>query len=240
MDIKTLFSILKVRIGSYCHGVNLPTSDEDIRDIVIPPIDYFFGLYRFDQSVLKVDGNDYEYWNIMKLFNLLMIGNPSALNILHTDPKDIIYVNDLGHLILYNKNIFLSRRFITSVIGYVNSQINKIICGRGTKEGRRQSLVEQFGFDVHFAYHAVLLTFMALELLNTGTYCTLRNIKEIDYILKLRKGLISYKDFSDTVNSNLELIKSLEKTSDLPAVPDLKKINELLIEILENYFYGKN
>lgn len=60
--------ILKTRIGSHCHGCNMQDSDSDIRIIVIPPIDYFFGIKEFEQREEKNEekGQEIEYWNVTK------------------------------------------------------------------------------------------------------------------------------------------------------------------------------
>jgi len=142
-------TILTSRIGSHCHGINTQESDEDIRSIVIPTIDYFFGTKNFEQKVEKIDGNDVEHWNITKFVGLLIKGNPSAMNILCVNKKDILYADEFGQNLLDNKKLFLSQRIIDVCIGYVTSQLHKIDLGRGTKEGNRSAMIEKYGYDCY-------------------------------------------------------------------------------------------
>lgn len=42
-------TILLVRAGSHAYGTNMPTSDLDVRGIMIPPSDYYLGMKRVEQ-----------------------------------------------------------------------------------------------------------------------------------------------------------------------------------------------
>lgn len=228
--------ILKSRIGSHCHGTNMQDSDEDIRGICVPPIDYFFGIKNWEQTTpTKVDGNDVEYWSIQKLISLCVKGNPSALNILFVNKKDILFADEWGKSIIDFKDNFLSKRVITGIVGYINSQIHKMAIGRG-RCGNRQELIDKYGFDTHFAYHATMLSHIGIELVKTGTYHTLRPNEEQQYIKQLRVGKIPYEDVMKRIGQNLVVIKTLEPSCSLPDAPDEEKINNFIVDLLKNYF----
>lgn len=230
-------TILTSRIGSHCHGINTPESDEDIRSIVIPTIDYFFGTKNFEQKVEKINGNDVEHWNITKFVGLLIKGNPSAMNILCVNKKDILFADEFGQNLLDNKKLFLSQRIIDACIGYVTSQLHKIDLGRGTKEGNRSAMIEKYGYDVKFIANAVMMANIALEVIKTNDYHALRPTEEQKYLRAIRAGEVPLQDARDQIRSKLETIKVIESTCKLPLHPDEEKINDFLTDFLQDYFH---
>lgn len=231
-----LREILRVRIGSYCHGTNNEKSDQDIRSICIPPIQMYFGLNSWDENVRKENGNDFEEWNIKKLFNLLVKGNPSAMNILFVNKKDIFNCDSLGLRLLQNKDIFLSKRIINSCVGYAVSQIQKIEIGRGTKEGNRSAIIEEFGYDVKFMYHAIMMLNMAIELIKHGRYSPLRPEPEQRFLKDIRLGKVTLEEARAVFKSNLETINVIESMCKLQEKPDEKVVEDLLVDILTEHF----
>lgn len=59
-----------------------------------------------------------------------------------------------------------------------------------------------------------------------------------EFLLKIKKGEFQYEDLVKLANEKTENIKDLFEKSDLPDSPDLKKCNDLLIEMRER-FYGE-
>jgi len=228
--------ILKTRIGSHCHGTQLPTSDQDIRCVVIPPLDYFFGLKHFEMAEEKTDGKDIETWSISKLFRLCTKGNPSSLNILFANSKDQLFSDSWGKEILSFRDAFLSKRIITACVGYCVSQIHKINIGRGGKKGKRAILIAEKGYDTKFAYHALMMTNISIELIETGRFNPLRKNPEVKYLLGIREGKIELEDVRNQIQSNLATIKTIEPISKLPDHPNENLINKFLTDLLKRLF----
>jgi len=229
--------ILKTRIGSHCHNINMPESDQDIRYIFIPTIDYYFSTaLQHDMIQNKTEEKDEEYWSINKLFALCIKGNPSSLNILFAHSKDQLESNDIGKEVLNFRYNFLSRRTVNQCLGYTVSQIHKLEIGRGTKEGKRIEMIEKYGFDVKFAVHCVMLTNIAIELCKTGIYRPYRPNSEAVYLKAIRRGEVPLEDIRKQVKSNIETIEVIKSICPLPEEPDEALINNFLINLLTNYF----
>ena len=225
--------ILKVRTGSWCHGTELPGSDEDIRGICIPPIDYFLGVKKFEQFEDKE--NDVVIYGIEKFINLTCKGNLSALNFLFVDSKDIRECSAYGKRLIFFRNEFLSMRTINNVFGFVKSQIHKM--GRSHGDcGNRKDLVDKYGYDTKFAYHAVMLTNIGIELLKTNTYHPLRPPKEQQHLKQIRIGIIKYDEVMAEIGQNLTTMKTLESLCGLPKECDKEKISDFMVEFLKDYF----
>ena len=229
-------TIIKTRIGSHCHGVNMPDSDTDIRTVFIPTKDYFLGLKTCEMIVEKEEGKDIEHWNIGKLFRLCIKGNPSALNVLFAAKKDQFFSDAWGKDIFSIKDQFLSKRTITAVVGYCKSQIHKLTIGRGAKEGKRIQMIDKYGYDVKFCYHAVMLTNMGIELVKDQGYNVMRKDPEQQYLRKIRVGEIPIEDIRHTIEENLKTIKMLEPSCSLKDKPDEESLNGWITEYLWSYY----
>lgn len=95
----------------------------------------------------------------------------------------------------------------------------------------RAKLEAKFGYDTKHASHLIRLGLMCEELLTTGTLVVKR--PDADYLLRVRAGEYSYEyimDYSDTLDVRL---KELAESSPLPKRPDLKKINALCVDTIQ-------
>lgn len=119
-------TILLVRSGSQAYGTNIPGSDEDFRGILIPPKEYFLGTQELEQIELKTPHPDTTIYEIRKFFSLAMQANPSLIETLHTDPKDHLYIDSLGEILLDHKNDFLSTKVKHTFTGYAVAQLHRI------------------------------------------------------------------------------------------------------------------
>jgi uncharacterized protein len=231
-----MHTIIKVRVGSHCHGTNMPESDTDIRSVFIPTKDYFLGLKRCEQIEEKQDGKDIEHWNIHKLISLCLKGNPAALNVLFVRKVDQLECDEWGLKLYDIRNEFLSRRTISAIIGYCISQIHKLTIGRGAKEGQRGTLIEKYGYDVKFVYHAVMLTNMGIELCKTGDYRPYRGDIEQHYLRSIRRGEIPLEDVRHQIEENLKTIKTIESICPLPTQPNEERMNLFITNFLWDYY----
>lgn len=117
------------RHGSHAYGTNLPTSDEDVRGVLIAPKALYLGVPRkqgetFEQAEQK--NPDLVVFDIRKFFKLAADCNPNALEILFTDPSDHLHVTPLGEKLLANREMFLSRKAKNTFSGYALGQLKKI------------------------------------------------------------------------------------------------------------------
>lgn len=116
--------------GSHAYGTNIATSDIDHRGIAIPPKEYFFGFsHKFEQQeqiASNSSDKDEVIFDIRKFFKLASECNPNVIEIIHTDPSDIIYINDIGLSIVENRELFLSKRVRDTFMGYAHAQLKRI------------------------------------------------------------------------------------------------------------------
>mgnify|MGYP000597137270 FL=1 len=110
--------------GSRAYGTNLPESDIDIRGVAV----------RRKEDILL--GNDFEnfvdvntdttIYSFDKIIDLLTKCNPNTIELLGLDTDDYIYKNEIGELLLKNKDIFLSNRCINTFSEYALQQLYRM------------------------------------------------------------------------------------------------------------------
>jgi predicted nucleotidyltransferase len=118
-------TIFLTRHGSHAYGLNTPTSDLDVKGVVIPPAEYFLGyLKRFEQLELREP--DLVIYEVRKFFKLAADCNPNIIEVLWTDPRDHLRVTPLGERLLEARGLFLSQKARHTFSGYALSQLKRI------------------------------------------------------------------------------------------------------------------
>lgn len=113
--------------GSRAQGLENEHSDFDYRGITIPNKEYYFSFNkRFEQAELKAPYPDAVIFDLQKFFSLSADGNPNCLEILFADEMDHIIVNDIGKILLDNRDKFLSRNLKERYIGYAKAQMHRM------------------------------------------------------------------------------------------------------------------
>jgi len=117
------YIIYKVIAGSKAYGLDLPTSDTDIRGIFMLPNEYLLGNIKCEQ--VNDTTNDIVYYELNRFIHLLKENNPNIIENLFV-PSDKILFNSHKMDILYNaKEKFLTTKCRNTFGGYSISQIKK-------------------------------------------------------------------------------------------------------------------
>lgn len=128
--------ILKVRAGSSLHGTSLPTSDEDFIGVYLSTPDELLGLSSseiIEEDVVSKKENgrndkdavDCKYYELRKFCNLALNANPTILELLFADEKNIVHIDEYGRKLIANRDLFISKKVRHSFIGYAFSQKRK-------------------------------------------------------------------------------------------------------------------
>lgn len=237
----------ETEVGSVAYGVSSSSSDLDIYGFCVPPKDVVFPHLRgeipgfgrqkkrfdqFQQHGIKDDARgvvwDVTIYSIVRYFSLCMENNPNMLESLFTPTRCVKSTSAVAQIARDGRKAFLHKGAWHKFKGFAYSQIHKM--KNKQPEGKRVALVEQFGFDVKFAYHAVRLMDEVEQILTEGDLTLDQNTEKL---LAIRRGewtqdeVLAYFE-----RREIELAELYEKST-LPHSPDEDAIREVLLACME-------
>lgn len=114
--------IFKAVVGSHAYGTNVEGSDIDIKGVYIQdPEDVLINGYKEQVDISK----DEVYYEIRRFIELCCKGNPTVLELLYSPMNCVKYVHPVWHLLVRERDKFLSKSCKYSFAGYAYSQIKK-------------------------------------------------------------------------------------------------------------------
>jgi predicted nucleotidyltransferase len=245
-------TVLLGYMGSISHGTAIPKShpdsidDIDIMGVGIWNKDYYFGLpyayaterIKSDHVTVMKDEWDATTYEIRKFVKLLLKQNPNVLSLIWLPEKDYIHISNAGKRIIENRDIFSSKEVYHSYVGYAKEQFYKMehYSFDGYMGAKRKELVMKYGFDLKNASHLIRLLRRGIEFLTDGklqVFC-----KDNQELKDIKLGKWSLEKVKAEAEILFKLAMEAFVRSPLPAKPDYAKAEQLLIDIIEEYFYG--
>lgn len=119
--------------GSHAYGMATETSDIDYRGVCIPPVEYLYGLKKFEQKDSGWNNVSKEFhfleddtvvYSIQKFVKLAIDNNPNIIEMLYLD--DYTILTDVGRILVENRDLFLSKKARWTYAGYAHSQIKRV------------------------------------------------------------------------------------------------------------------
>lgn len=243
-------------MGSVAYGVSSDTSDMDIYGFCIPPKEQVFPhltgeipgfgrqIQRFEQyqqhhvhdpDALGGKGREYDLtiFSIVKFFQLAMENNPNIVDSLFTPVSCVLHSNRIGEMVRENRRIFLHKGAWHKFKGYAYSQLHKMDIKNPQEGSKRAEIIEQFGFDVKFAYHVVRLIDEVEQILAEGDLDLQRNREQLKAI---RRGEWTSEQIREFFTQKEKDLEALYAKSSLPHTPDEGKIKQLLLDCLEAHY----
>ena len=236
-------------MGSYAYGVHNEDSDMDCYGICIPLKEMIFPhlsgeilgfgrqIKRFEEwqehHVYDQDaGKEYDFhiYGIVKFFHLAMDNNPNIIDALFVPRHCIWCSTEIGELIRENRKIFLHKGSWHRFKGYAYAQLNDIRKFRNANSPKRQASIQEFGYDVKFAYHIVRLIDEVEQILTLGDLDLQRAAEQMKSV---RRGEWTKEKIIEWFELKEKQLEQIYLESKLPYGPDESKIKSLLLQCLE-------
>jgi len=242
--------------GSHAYRVAVDGSDFDVVGWCIPPketifphlagaIDGFgrqkkrFVCYQkqhaHDSQARGGHGRQYDLniYNIVHYFHLCMENNPNMVTSLFLPADCILHITQVGEMVREKRHIFLHKGAWHRFKGYAYSQLAKMSTRSPGAGSKRAATVEQYGFDVKFAYHLVRLMYEIEQILTTRDLDLRRNTEELKAI---RRGEVSEAKIRAFFAAKEKFLEGLYETTHLPWKPRENEIKQLLLDCLEQHY----
>ena len=110
--------------GSWAYGTNVETSDLDVRGCALNSKEEILTNKNFEQFVNEA--TDTTIYSFNKLISLLSNCNPNTIEILGLKPEHYLYLSDIGHELIYNADMFLSKKAVNAFGGYAAAQLRRL------------------------------------------------------------------------------------------------------------------
>lgn len=221
--------ILMGTVGSIAYGLNTPESDKDYMGIYVAPLSYYFGVDSAKTINKKLPELNVEYtiYEWKQYLSGAINFNPNMIPLLFLNTELYTIISPAEELLLSERNLFKTKRAISSLLGYGFSQLESAIKNNTEKYGEnRKRLVERFGYDIKQAAHTIRILRMAKELFETDELNVYRE-HDREELLSIRNGKYTKDEWLEIARSLLEETKRASEKCDFPEAPDYNKINNL-------------
>lgn len=242
-------------MGSVAYGVSSDTSDCDVYGFCIPPKEELFPHLRgeivgfgtqkhrfsqwqehhmLDECAAAGKGKNYDIsvYNIIDYFQLVMKNNPNMVDSLFTPDFCVLHITRIGTMVRENRKLFLHKGCWHTFKGYAYAQMKKL-GNKHRESSKRQEQVEQYGYDLKFAYHIVRLLNEVEQILTEGDLDLLRNREQLKSI---RRGDWTEEQIQEYFTKKELELEAVYNNSKLPWGPDEEKIKALLLQCLEEHY----
>lgn len=232
--------------GSIAHGMYVPQEnpdsidDKDLMGVFIAPIEHYLGFGRKDIKEKFVGEWDVVSYELVKIVQLLLKGNPNVLSMLWLPDVHVVFEDELGVRLREHRHLFVSRKAYHSFSGYAWSQFHRMTKFKfeGYMGEKRKSLVEKHGYDCKNAAHLIRLLKMGIEFLKDGYLHVERHDRE--QLLAIKRGEWTLEQVKSEAERLFKMSEEAYLQSALPAEPDFKAAERLVVElIVQKYGYLK-
>lgn len=224
--------VLLVVAGSHGYGLNTEESDLDIRGISMGTLDSILGMESFD--IFEDKNTDTVIYSIKRFMELAIKGAPNVLEILFSNPENILYCDEkIGKMLLDNRDMFLSKRIYYSFKGYAKNAL---------KDAEKRLETNPKKAD-KYAMHYIRLCLEVITLLSGNDLTNvLKNNR--DMLMWIRNGSMRHGDkfteeFYERVRDFGNFLEKVYQNSSLPDTVGVKKVSGLLVKMNKEFLKGE-
>ena len=167
-------TVLLTVAGSRAYGMHTPTSDLDVKGVIVPPAKYYLGIQKLEQveNVSEIQkafrynltgaqrdiadnyGMEGTLFEVRKFLKLAAGANPNILDVLFCRDEDVIHSTDAGRWLRAERQRFLTKKCLHTFVGYATSQAKRIQTHRKwlLDPPDHEPTREEFGLPPRHAY----------------------------------------------------------------------------------------
>ncbi len=164
---------------------------------------------------------------LRKFASLLAGGNPSILTQAFS-PNVVIGQPWWNNLVKSLHGAAASQKAGTAFEGYMSQQIERLKGERGQKSVSRPELIEAYGFDTKYAYHAIRLGIQGIEYMRTGKLTLPIPEPERSELIAVRTGGYTEAQALDWAKAVRHELRDARANTPLPFRPNLPGVERIV------------
>jgi len=211
--------VLEGIVGSTAYGLATPESDIDKLGVFAAPLDTLLGMPFFKASV-SCNDPDVTYHELKKYMYLAGRSNPAVLELLYLNDYTVA-TDDIGKVLVENRDMFISQRIRDSYGGYALQQVRRLE-RRGDGSFKSKLRKRKNKHKRHIA-RLVVQCEQALDEGFLQVRLTPSQIEEVRFVEQMDDDQLS-------IWFEMKLVRIDSTPSGLPESADWDKINDLLLE----------
>lgn len=237
--------ILLTEVGSRLHGTGLDYDDQDMQGVCVEPPNVMLGISEFELYEYRTKpvgarsgaGDvDLSVYGLAKWVRLICKGNPSVLMPLFAPEHATYRINWVGDALRENVGLFLSRQHAKPFLGYIGGQRRSMVGERAARVNRPE-LVEAYGYDTKYAYHALRIAMQGIELMSEGRITLPMAPHRAQYLIDVREGKFTQSEVLEKLGClESDLLHAAENTVRLPERVDTDYVNNWLVRIYRRWW----
>ena len=208
--------ILEGIVGSTAYGLNIESSDIDIKGVYVAPTHEVLSLFPPAETIDQTKP-DKTYHEVQRFLRLALKGNPSILELLWLE--GYTQLTKAGRMLVDNRHLFLSKTIFHTYGGYAISQARKLNARQDSFSSTTKNRYAKH------ARHCFRLLNQGRELLETGQLSI--RVKNRDELFAI--GQMEPSALVDKFERNFAEFDRI-KTA-LPDKPDAEAVSNLLVKI---------
>lgn len=229
--IADLNIILHGVVGSGALGCSVGSDDRDEMGVFIETPEQVMGLIAYDHRIIRDQPNgvrsqpgdlDLTLYSLRKFCRLALKGNPHVLILLWL-PEYIVGLNQIADRLIELREQFINKQTFSSFLGYLRSQKRGML-GKQSPKISRPELIENYGFDTKYAYHAVRLAMQGCEL--GFTRKLVLPMCEAEFLKSIRNGMVPLARCIEIIEAHESALLEYRRTA---SEADPRPINEFLV-----------
>lgn len=241
------YTIFQGQVGSGLHGVTTGDDDRDEMGVLIEPPEYVIGNTPFEQYIYRTQPEgvrsgkgdlDLTVYSLRKWAKLAAQGNPTVLLLGFIPEAEVVKIDlQYGEApAMFVEKFCRTKLAAEKFLGYCKSQRDQMLGLKGRKHTNRPELVEQYGFDTKFAYHAIRLGVQGVEFLRYGRINLPMEKSVRSELTDLRNGGWTKEQAIDAIEFQIGRLEYERIDAELPEQPDYAAIDKWLVDTYQAYW----
>jgi predicted nucleotidyltransferase len=212
--------------GSIAQGLyeGGPDSDYDLTGFFSASASQYIGLCRDPELSFEAKDGPWDaiYYEVRHLLQLLVKGNPDAMQMLWTKPEFRAVESAASACLIAHRSLFITKQAFHSFTGFAKGQMERMVRIDWKKSSdERRAMFQTWGYDTKNAMHTVRTVRMATGIMKYGEMIVdRRDAGDVKQLLAIKHGDYSVDAVQGIILMEIDEAKRAYEQSNIPDAVD--------------------